>query len=95
MRKFIAAAALALPLTAAGVAHAGEPLRLTDGQMDNVTAGALSIATLLQGALAIGPNASTQVVGFAGTVELASVVSGTTVIRTDGNAVIGFIQGFN
>lgn len=93
MRKLIAAAALALPLTVGGVAHAGEPLRLTDGQMDDVTAGSLSVQTLLQGALAVGPTAATRVVGVAGTFEIGSVTFGTTTISTDLGGVLGAIAG--
>jgi hypothetical protein len=96
MRKLVAAAALALPLTVAGVAHAGEPVHLTDGQMDNVTAGGLSIQSLTQAALAVGGGtAATQVIGFAGTLELGSVTSGTTVVALDLGGVAGFIQGAN
>lgn len=44
MKKILASAALALPLLTAGYAVAGEPMRLTDDQMDGVSAGASAIA---------------------------------------------------
>jgi hypothetical protein len=40
MKKLLAAAAVTLPLVTAGFAAAGEPMRLSDNQMDGVSAGA-------------------------------------------------------
>lgn len=44
MKKLLAAAALTLPLITAGYAAAGEPMRLSDDQMDGVNAGAAALA---------------------------------------------------
>ena len=38
-------------LALAGVAHAGEPLKLTNGQMDKVSAGSTAVANATAGAL--------------------------------------------
>ncbi len=44
MKKLLAAAAVTLPLITAGYAAAGEPMRLSDDQMDGVSAGAAALA---------------------------------------------------
>jgi hypothetical protein len=44
MNKLFAAAAFTLPLVTVGYAAAGEPMRLTEGQMDGISAGASALA---------------------------------------------------
>lgn len=44
MKKLFAAAAFTLPFVTAGYAAADEPMRLTDGQMDGISAGASAAA---------------------------------------------------
>lgn len=63
MKKIIAVIALASSM---GVAYAGEPVALTDGQMDNVSAGGTAFS--FGNALALGPT-------FAGT----TTITGATV----------------
>ena len=86
MKKIAAVAALALPLLTAGFASAGEPMRLTDDQMDAVAAGAASAVLVKQFALATGTNAAaTQAVVFAGTIPVAAIASGSSVLVWDLN----------
>lgn len=54
MKKLFAVIALASSM---GVAYAAEPVTLTDGQMDNISAG--GSATAVAGALALGTVAAT------------------------------------
>ena len=55
MKSMFRAAMFAVPFVfAAGLASAGEPMQLTDNQLDGVTAGASAFA--LADALALGPN---------------------------------------
>lgn len=54
MKIILSAAALVLPLVAAGYAAADEPLRLTDDQMDGVSAGVIADAGALAASIALG-----------------------------------------
>lgn len=50
MKKFIAVIALASSM---GVAYAGEPVALTDSQMDNVSAGGFAFSNAIASALGV------------------------------------------
>jgi hypothetical protein len=55
--KHLLATIVAIPLLASSVAMAGEPMKLTNAQMDKVTAGSISAAVILLSASASGLNA--------------------------------------
>jgi hypothetical protein len=55
--KHLLATIVAIPLLASSVAMAGEPVKLSNAQMDKVTAGAISAAVILLAAQATGANA--------------------------------------
>lgn len=75
MMKLTAAFA-AIPLMAlASVASAGEPLQLSNAQMDTVTAGSVSAVALLLSAAASGtPNAFTNTTGLASIIQTPVVI---------------------
>lgn len=96
MKKLALVAAIALPLFTAGYASAGEPMRLTDGQMDRIAAGGLSVQTLYQSATVFGGKyASTYVSGHAHTLQVGAIGSGTSTLRIDLAGIKGVTQGSN
>jgi hypothetical protein len=96
---FVAAAAL---LTSVGTANAGSPVKLTDGQLDNITAGsafaAANVATTgalnFAGAVntAVGANlaamASPSAVGTAVTADLAAAGAFNNLLAASTSAAI-------
>jgi len=96
---FVAAAAL---LTSVGIANAGSPVKLTDGQLDNITAGsafaAANVATTgalnFAGAVntAVGANlaamASPSAVGTAVTADLAAAGAFNNLLAASTSAAI-------
>lgn len=83
MKRLISAAALALPLLTAGIATAGEPMKLTEGQMDGVTAGGSALA--LASAAGVGSVVYTGAETLAGVAVLHSISSEATTISLVGS----------
>lgn len=79
MKTLCKIAALVLPLTVAGAAFAGEPVALSDTQMDNVSAGASAFAFSFSDAIgsAVATNSNT----FAGVAVVATSVFELTTIN--------------
>lgn len=86
MKKLIAAAAIALPFIAAGQVSAGEPMRLSDDQLDGVSAGASAFADAL--AAGVGSVVFTEAYTLAEVAVVDTYRSELTTIRLHGSQSI-------
>lgn len=91
MKNFLATAALVLPMVAGGYAFADEPVRLTAGQMDSVSAGGSALADAIADAIG-GGFAFAEVATFASVervgVERSELTTISNLLSTSASAAI-------
>ena len=91
--KFLSFIAAAAVLVSIGMANAKDPVKLTDGQLDKVTAGANNVssgATTSTNSTTITPtNSTTSAAGGAGSSFNTASLTGNTITQTPTEANVG------